>query len=218
MPISIFKKKDYLIISIICFFLGIFLISQLHSSKEVKKISQPENSETLALEVAKLTKTNSDLRQEVKTLTSTLDSYKDTSESGKKLYEKYLADKDQYDIVVGNAPKTGQGVSIIVSGSLNTAQLVDLVNAIKNIGSDMISINGKRLVINTELSQFSGKSDYKIDVLGNSKLLDSAIKRKGGILEQISTKDIKIEIVSVDDIAIPSGDVMNFNYAKIISN
>lgn len=218
MSTSIFKKKDYLIISIICFFLGIFLISQFHSSKEVKKISQPENSETLALEVAKLTKTNSDLRQEVKALTSALDTYKDTSESGKKLYEKYLADKDQYDIVIGNASKTGQGVSIMVTGSLNTAQLVDLVNAIKNIGSDMISVNGERLVINTELSQFSGKSDYKIDVLGNSKLLDSAMKRKGGILEQISTKDIKIEIVSVDDITIPSGDVLNFNYAKIITN
>jgi len=218
MRINIFKKKDYVIISIICLFLGIFLVSQFYSSTEYKKITQPENSATLAIEVARLTKTNADLRQEVKKLTSDLDSYKDTSESGKKLYEKYLADKDQYDIVIGNATKTGQGVSIMVTGSLNTAQLVDLVNAIKNIGSDMISVNGKRLVINTELSQFSGKDKYKIDVLGNSKLLDSAIKRKGGILEQISTKDIKIEIVSADDIIMPSGDVLNFNYAKIISN
>ncbi|MEI7792487.1 MAG: DUF881 domain-containing protein [Candidatus Berkelbacteria bacterium] len=218
MPTSLFKKKDYLIISIICFFLGIFLVSQFHSSKEVKKISQPENSETLALEVSKLTKTNSDLRQEVKTLTSTLDSYKDTSESGKKLYEKYLSDKAQYDIIIGNAPKTGQGISVMVTGTLNTAQIVDLINAIKNIGSSMISINGKRLVVNTDLSQFAGKSDYKIDVLGNSKLLDSAIKRKGGILEQISTKDLKIDVISSDEIVMPKGETTDFVFAKIVTN
>lgn len=218
MPTSIFKKKDYLIISIICFFLGIFLVSQVHSSKEVKKLSQPENNETLALEVSKLTKTNSDLRQEVKTLTSTLDSYKDTSESGRKLYEKYLSDKEQYDIIIGNAPKTGQGISINVFGNLGTAQIVDLINAIKNIGSSMISVNGKRLVINTDLSQFAEKNEYKIEVLGNSKLLDSAIKRKGGILEQISTKDLKIEVVSSENIVMPSGTALDFVYSKIISN
>ena len=217
MAINIFKKKDYVIISIICLFLGVFLVSQFYSSTEYKKVVQPENSETLALEVAKLTKTNSDLRQEVKSLTSTLDSYKDTSESGKKLYEKYLSDKELYDVIIGNAPKTGQGVSILVTGSLGTTQIVDLINAIKNIGSGMISINGKRLVINTDLSQFSNKSDYKIDVLGNSKLLDSAIKRKGGILEQISTKDLKIDVVSSEEIHMPIGEPFQFIYAKIVS-
>ena len=217
MAINIFKKKDYVIISIICLFLGVFLVSQFYSSTEYRKVVQPENSETLALEVAKLTKTNSDLRQEVKSLTSTLDSYKDTSESGKKLYEKYLSDKELYDVIIGNAPKTGQGVSIMVTGSLGTTQIVDLINAIKNIGSGMISINGKRLVINTDLSQFSNKSDYKIDVLGNSKLLDSAIKRKGGILEQISTKDLKIDVVSSEEIYMPVGEPFQFIYAKIVS-
>jgi uncharacterized protein YlxW (UPF0749 family) len=218
MVINVFKKKDYVIISIICLFLGIFLVSQFYSSSEYKKVIQPENSETLALEVAKLTKTNSDLRQEVKSLTSTLDSYKDTSESGKKLYEKYLSDKELYDIINGNAPKTGQGVSVMVTGSLGTAQIVDLVNAIKNMGSGMISINGKRLVINTDLSQFAGKDDYKIDVLGNSKLLDSAIKRKGGILEQISTKDLKIEVISSEEITMPIGEPFQFIYSKIVSS
>jgi len=218
MAINIFKKKDYVIISIICLFLGIFLVSQFYSSSEYKKVIQPENSETLALEVAKLTKTNSDLRQEVKSLTSALDSYKDTSESGKKLYEKYLSDKELYDIINGNAPKTGQGVSVMVTGSLGTAQIVDLINAIKNMGSGMISINSKRLVINTDLSQFAGKSDYKIDVLGNSKLLDSAIKRKGGILEQISTKDLKIDVVSSEEITMPIGEPFQFTYSKIVSS
>ena len=76
-----FKKNDYVIISVICFFFGIFIYMQYRGANEYSQVTQPETNAILALEVSKLTKTNADLRQEVKKLTADLDTYKNSSAS-----------------------------------------------------------------------------------------------------------------------------------------
>lgn len=211
-----FKKNDYIIISIICFFLGTFLVSQYYSGIEVSKLSQPESNEVLAIEVGKLTTSNAELRNEVSELTANLDSYRNSSESSKKAYDQYLTDIEKFDVVNGEKATSGQGVIITITGDLVTPQVVDLVNAIKNVGAQLIEINGKRLVVNTEMSQFANLGHYEIKVLGNSTLLKSAIERKGGIVDQISTKDIVFNVSTSDNIQIGSGAIINFKNARIV--
>lgn len=211
-----FKKNDTIIISIICFFLGIFLVSQYYSGIEVSRITQPENNEVLAIEVGKLTRSNAGLRREVQDLTANLDSYRDSSESSKKAYNQYLSDIEKFGIVNGDKGTSGQGVVIDVTGDLVTPQVVDLVNAIKNIGAQIIEINGKRLVLNTEMSQFADLGHYEIKVLGNSTLLKSAMERKGGIVDQIGTKDIVFSISASDNIQIVSAEPISLKHARIV--
>jgi len=210
------KKTDYIILALICFFFGIFLVSQFFSSGNLKKISQPQNNEVIALEVAKLTKGNADLRFEVEGLTKDLEVYRNSSENKKSANQQYLNDIEKYDIINGSKAVSGQGVVIKVSGNLITPQLVDLINAIKNIGGEEVEINGNRVIINIDFSQFAGFSRYDIKVLGNSKLLKSAMERKGGIIEQIATKDISFSIDEQEKIEIASGSPITFKYAKII--
>lgn len=211
-----FKKNDYIILSIICFFLGVFLISQYFSTKTYNKVTQPENNAVLAIEVAKLTKTNSDLRREVQDLTSDLDGYRSSSLSRQEAFDQYTNDMARLDVINGAMGKTGQGVVININGNLSTPQVIDLVNAIKNIGAELLSINGQRLTLNTDISQFSNKQTYEIKVLGNSNLLKTAMERKGGIVEQITSKLIVFQINESDNVEIPAGDVLKLNYAKII--
>lgn len=211
-----FKKTDNIIISVICFFLGIFLVSQYYSGIEVSKITQPENNEVLAIEVSKLTRSNAELRSEVHDLTANLDSYRNSSESSKKVYDQYLSDIEKFSVVNGDKKTSGQGVIMDISGDLVTPQVVDLVNAIKNIGAEIIEINGKRLVLNSEMSQFENLGRYEIKVLGNSTLLKSAMERKGGIVDQISTKDIVFSISKSDNIEIASATPINLKYAHIV--
>lgn len=213
-----FKRSDYIIISVILFFFGIFVVSQYNSSKTYLKVVTPENNETMALEVARLTKSNSDLRNQVKNLTLDLDTYKNSSESKKALYDKYSADIQSLNVVNGLAAKTGQGIAIKVQGTMSTAQIVDLVNAIKNIGSDVIAINNSRVMINSDMAVFANQPGYEILVYGNSKLLKSSMERKGGIVDQIITKDIKISLQERDEIEIPAGQTLNFKYSRPINN
>lgn len=211
-----FKKNDYIIISIICFFLGVFLISQYFSTKTYQKVTQPENNAVLAIEVAKLTKTNSDLRREVQDLTQDLDGYRSSSLSRQEAFDQYTSDMERLDVINGVKGKVGQGVSINIEGALSAPQIIDLINAIRNIGAELMSVNGTRLTLNTDLSQFANNETYEIKVLGNSNLLKTAMERKGGIVEQITSKMITFEIIESDNIEIPAGDTLKLNYARII--
>jgi len=211
-----FKKSDNIIIAVICFFLGIFLVSQYYSGAEFRKVTQPENNEVLAIEVGKLTRSNAELRRETKDLTSTLDSYRNSSESSVKAYNQYLSDIEKFSVINGEKSATGQGIIINVSGDLVTPQIVDLVNAIKNIGAQNMEINGKRIIINTEMSQFANRGHYEIKVLGNSTLLKSSIERKGGIVDQVATKDILFNITESDNITIGSTTPIKIKYGRIV--
>ena len=211
-----FKKNDYIVISIICFFLGIFVVSQIMATKKYKTLIQPENNEVLAIEVGKQTKVNSELRSEVKDLTAKLDTYKNSTESSQKAVELYKSDLGRLSIINGEVDKSGQGVVIAIAGKLGVPQVVDLINAIRNIGADIISINDKRILVNTSFNQFNGLDKYEIKVLGNSKLLKSAMERKGGIVEQISTKDINFNIEEKTELTVPAGREIKFKYARII--
>ena len=212
-----FKKTDYIVIAFICFLLGVFVVSQALASKKYQALTQPENNAVLALEVSKLTKDNSDLRNEVTNLTINLDAYKNSNESNKEALDLFSSDINRFSVINGEKAASGQGVLITINGALSTPQVVDLVNALKNIGVDVMSINEKRIIVNTDMAQFSGLSNYEIKVLGNSNLLKTAMERKGGIVEQITTKDIRFNIAEESSLAVPaSGPQIKFKYAKII--
>ena len=212
------KRSDYIIVSIICFFLGVFLYVQYKNSEKFNQVLQPETNAVLALEVSKLAATNSNLRSEVQKMTADLDTYQSSSLSEQKLYEKYQSDFDKYDVLSGAKRSSGQGVIISIDGRISVPQMVDLINAVKNIGSGIISVNDKRIIINSDLAGLAERDQYEIKVLGNSSLLESALTRSGGIVEQISNKDMKITVTEKESVDIIAGEPLNFIYARIVSD
>ncbi|MFA7253859.1 MAG: DUF881 domain-containing protein [Patescibacteria group bacterium] len=190
----------------VCILFGSLFAWQAYSGKEARRELQPENNATLALEVAKLTKMNANLREDVKGLTKELDSYKNSSNEAKDVFAKYESDKVKLDIINGESSASGQGISLGIESRLNRAQLVDLVNAIKNIGSSLISCNGIRINSRYDLAVLAGQTKYEILVLGNSNLLKSAITRKGGVIEQIMPRDAKVKIEQVQSLTVPRAD------------
>jgi len=207
-----FKRLDYIIIGITCFLLGIFLVSQYLAGKQIKKIIQPENTEVLALEVAKLTKNNADLRHQITTLTSDLDKY----QNSKEVAQKVKNELSTLQLVNGEVSTFGQGVVMRIDKPLSQTQIVDLVNALRNIGTYLISINNQRITANFFIPNNYFSSPYEIKALGNKTVLESALTRKGGIIEQIAGDDkSKFEITTTDNLIIPQGELIEFRFAKI---
>jgi uncharacterized protein YlxW (UPF0749 family) len=211
-----FKKADKIILATVGFFLGIFFVTQFYSTQAIKKVTQPENNEVIVLEVAKLSKTNADLRTEVKTLTVNLDSYNNSNQTAQDTLLQYQNDIVRYDNINSAKSISGQGVIISIDDMLLIPQIVDLVNAIKNIGYESIQVNNVRLSINTNLGQFSGLPKYEIIVLGNSKLIKSALERKGGIIEQITINKNKYSIEEKTNLEIREGKPLQLKYAKVV--
>ena len=95
-------------------------------------------------------------------------------------------------------------------------QIVDLVNALRNIGTYLISINNQRITANFFIPNNYFSSPYEIKALGNKTVLESALTRKGGIIEQIAGDDkSKFEITTTDNLIIPQGELIEFRFAKI---
>jgi uncharacterized protein YlxW (UPF0749 family) len=207
-----FKRTDYIIFAIICFILGIFLVSQYFAGKQIKRISQPESSEVLALEVAKLTKSNADLRHQASILTTDLDKY----QNSKEVAEKAKTELESLRLINAENSASGQGVLIKIDKQLSQAQLVDLINALKNIGTYLISVNNQRITPNYFFPNNYFSSPYEIRALGNKTILENSLNRKGGIVEQIAGDDRdKFIVEQSDSIVIPQSQPIIFKFATI---
>jgi uncharacterized protein YlxW (UPF0749 family) len=207
----VINKKDILILSLISLILGILFVKQFYISKEVEKLKAGEENQLLALEISKLLKANTDLRLEIQDLSITLEKYQKSLEDKKSAAEELSKNLEKYKIIAGTNKIEGQGVEILISKDLEKEQMVDLVNALKNIGVEGISINGIRLTISSYftatlnglfLNSQKLESPYKILVVGNASLIKEALERRGGIIEQIKagSKEAEIKIEKKDKI------------------
>jgi len=204
-----FQKKDFIIIALVCFILGFLLVRQLYLSTETQRIKKGEEEQLLALEISRLIKANTDLRLEIQELATTAEKYRRSLEDKKSATEEVSKNLEKYKIIAGVTRIEGPGVEIKIESDMAKEQMVDLVNALRNIGIEGISINGRRLTISSYFA--AGQSGlflngqklekpYTIWVIGNAPLIKEALERKGGIIEQlqVETKEGQIKIEERD--------------------
>ena len=130
---------------------------------------------------------------------------------------------------------TGPGIIITLSDT-DTAQieaydLITLVNELKNAGAEAISINGERIVSNTDITDINYtyivintnstdngvlriSSPYTIEAIGNQKYLESSITLKYGYIDQMKANGKSISYTLEDNVYIEkyNGD-LSFEYA-----
>ena len=189
-----------IIVFIATMLLGIIVVQQIYLHRKIGEISQPDQTQALGLEVSQLYKNNVKLQEELDQL---IGEKQKTSQS--------LADREaatvnleetleKYQIIAGIKAVEGQGVKIQISDKLEIVQLVDLVNALRNIGAEAISINNRRIGLKTGIDG-SFQAPYEILVIGDSEVLSNSLTRPGGIIAQIGEK---MEVTKMDLVLIPS--------------
>ena len=208
-----FKRKDIFVLIIVGIALGILIVRQFYVAKVVQKVTKGDEEQLMALEIAQLLKANTDLRLEIKDSGTTSEKYQQALGDRKSAIDEVAKNLGKYKIIAGATKIKGPGVEIRIDGDLAPEQLVDLVNALRNIGIEGLSVNGKRFIISSYFKiTASGVfvNETKIDkpfvtqVIGNAPLIKEALLRKGGIIEQIqsSGSNIKIEINEKDAIVL----------------
>ena len=99
------------------------------------------------------------------------------------------------------------------------------INELRAAGAEAIAINGERIVAMSEircagptLSVNNNRSapPYEIKAIGNPNNLESALKLRGGVLENFKFWGIQADLSQSDDIVIPAfKGRKSFEYAKI---
>lgn len=207
-----FKRTDVIIFTFIALALGFVLVRQFLVSKEVRVLVQPENNQVLALEVARLTKANADLRNSLVDLENRINNYQksasDRIASNNTLNKELL----QYQEINGAIQTTGRGIELKINKQLTQPQEVDLANTIRNIGVDGFMINDQRIGLNYH---FDGTAqNYDILIVGNSTLVSSALTRKGGFLDQLFPSGNEYSITEMESITLKTAAPINFIYAQ----
>lgn len=112
---------------------------------------------------------------------------------------------EKYEMVSGQKELSGQGIAIEINGEIEALWFTDLMNELFSAGAEGISVNGIRLADqNTGFDTmpngqilFGGEilsAPFKLEALGESKVLAGAIQQNGGIVNRILENKPGLEV------------------------
>lgn len=150
-----------------------------------------------------------------------------------------IKDLEKYRIAAGVVDVRGPGVTITLEDPVPTDQyqqessfimenselLVSLVNKLKDAGAEAISINGQRIISQTEISLAGDNVNintvptappYIIKAIGNPDTIESTITIRFGIIEQMRDRfGLQVEIEKASEVVIPRySGIIKYRYAK----
>lgn len=150
-----------------------------------------------------------------------------------------IKDLEKYRIAAGVVDVRGPGVTITLEDPVPTDQyqqessfimenselLVSLVNKLKDAGAEAISINGQRIISQTEISLAGDNVNintvptappYIIKAIGNPDTIESTITIRFGIIEQMRDRfGLQVKIEKASEVVIPRySGIIKYRYAK----
>lgn len=178
---------------IVMVILGYLLSSQASARERIAQFASPENITSVATEVANAINANSRLREELATLKQQESELSESSTSKTASEATLNKEQEQLEIVTGQTQVTGPGVEIRFDRQIELVQIIDLLNALKNIGAEAIAVNNSRIVATTPITTQFVSPPVVITAIGDRKILADSLQRRGGILEQIGSGSTLVE-------------------------
>lgn len=184
--------RNYILIILAALSLGFIATKQFYLQKEVNKvINQSELGSAMAVEVTELIKNNQKLQKDTGILKDQLEKLSKSAADTQSANEALRESLDNYKIALGIVDIKGKGVTITFNEKIDSTQLIDLVNSIKNIGAEAISINNKRFAVNSSVENGTFNPPVIVDVIGDQNILKESLIRLGGIIEQIGIGQVE---------------------------
>lgn len=234
------KKREILILTIMCFALTIAIIVQIKTvNSNGSTLGSTQSESNLKAQVLRMKEKYEEEYTKLEELTDELENVRQNVASNNDEL-KNLEDKIKEDnLLLGNTDVKGQGVVITLNDGKSEANMFNpetllvhaenvllVVNELKNAGAEAISINGERIVNKTAIScdgnviVVNGEkigTPIVVSAIGSSARL-STLERSGGTLEMKFRALGKIaDFKKANNVEIPKySGVYSFKYAKNI--
>jgi uncharacterized protein YlxW (UPF0749 family) len=214
--------------------LGIMLAFQFRVTREINKTEPVQRAQQMSAELSQLKKDRDSFQARVAELRTALDQLP----AGPRESE-LKEELDMARILAGVTELSGPGVEVTLNDSnitlkpgdnpnlyvLHDEDVLRVLNEIRAAGAEAISINGQRLLSNTEI-RCTGPTivlnknkrlapPYVITAIGNPDTLEGSIKMKGGVAEALQFWGIQVGVKKIPQVTVPpySGGI-SFDYAK----
>lgn len=231
------KGKKILSLTIGCtaFILTMVMFTQFKTIKQTDIVAIETMRETeLRAELASWKSKYDETQVKLDDTNSKINEYKSQIVSEEDASELLKKELDESERLLGYTDVTGQGIIITledndksdVQKSIDTFDLISLVNELKLADAEAISINDERIVNNSDIALINDKlilvngkrisSPYVVKAIGDMKYLESAITIKNGYLDQVKADEKQVNYTIENNIIINKfNGNMPLNYMNI---
>jgi len=221
-----------IIIGLMCLILTMLIFMQ------VKTISQTDISELeimreseLKTELTSLKTKYEEVIAKIQETNDKILEYEEAAIAGEKASELLEKELKETQDLLGKNQVTGEGIIIKMSNSgtsrINSEDLLNLVNLLKNAGAEAISINEQRIVYDTYIVDINETghitingtrvvAPYTIKAIGNIKYLESSVAQKNyGYIDTQIAEGKQVTLENSLSINIPAySKNLEFEYVK----
>lgn len=234
------KKLVSVVLGIMCFALSLGICIQIRTVKNSNSaVSQDYEENSLRAEVLKYKEKYERKYKELEEAEEKLETERQNSTQNNEDLAKKEDEIKQGNKMIGLTEVTGPGVIVTLSDSkkdsssvlnpntllVHDADVLSVINELKNAGAEAISINEQRLVPTSSIScggniiDINGEkvgAPFEIKAIGLPEQL-SALSRQGGYLEILKNASIGVELKKSNNITIPKyTGIIEYNYAKTV--
>ncbi len=234
------KKVISIVLGIMCFALTLGIFVQIRTVKESNStVSQNYEENNLRAEVLKYKEKYENKYKDLEKAEDQLEKERQNSTQNNEQLEQKEAEIQQGNKMIGATDVTGPGVIVTLSDSkkdastvlnpssllVHDADVLSVINELKNAGAEAISINEQRLVPTSSIScggniiDINGEkvgAPFVIKAIGLPEQL-AALSRQGGYLEILKNASVGVELKKSNSITIPKyTGVIAYKYAQTI--
>lgn len=170
---------------------GFLLVTQLRTQQTIVQDLHNLPTDELVHLISTTADDNLKTRQEIATLHDQIESFRRDQARGKSAIAQLAGELSRLRAVTGGAQIEGEGVSITVFYDLRAADLMALLNEVRNAGGEALALNGQRIVARSPISEAEGRlfvngvpmsKPFRLEVIGDPDTLTGALTRIGGLL------------------------------------
>ena len=196
--------------------LGILAVGQLRGQSGAPALAGLSATDLTQL-IANLTTGNDQFRAEVTDLQGQQSHLEDAHDRGETTVDQLAADLARIRAWAGLTPVTGQGIAIVVRGPIGGDGVEDLVNELRNVGAEAISVDGIRIVTGVVVAGAPGAlaiensaigESFEIQAVGSPQILTGTLTRTGGVIAQIGATypDAELTVTPAEQLDLPATD------------
>ncbi|QSQ09741.1 hypothetical protein H0A61_02121 [Koleobacter methoxysyntrophicus] len=232
------NNRGNLIILILCFLLGIMLVSQFKSIDSGVGIISIQRAQELTNELKNIKEERKALYEELNLLRQKMREYEEAAAQTDELAEALKKELERMRILAGITDVEGPGIIVLLDDSkiphqvgenpnlflIHDDDILKVVNELFAAGAEAVSINEQRLISTSEIrcvgptisiNNIKFSPPYVIKAIGNPKTLEASLKLRGGVIETLHAWGIEATIKIQENVLVPGyKGPIKFEYAQ----
>ena len=205
-------RASQLTLAAVAVLIGVLVVGQIRSQDRPAEVGSLSPQE-LSARIEALSAANLDLRAGLVDARGQLADYRDAEAQGQSALDVSREELRRLRAWSAIDPVDGQGIVVLVTGSLDEIAVNDLINELRNAGAEALAVDGVRITAHSvaahgttslEIDGTAIGRSFRLTAIGDPDGLLAALERPGGLISQLELfVQATLTVTEVDDLHLP---------------